>query len=101
VKAAVVHMVPPGAISAAIDEALKRNDLRKALALAKIQALLSPASTASWDTYGKINYCLGERALASTYEAQCKKLDPKYASGQVLWEKQWQYYQSRQAKGIE
>jgi hypothetical protein len=95
VKAAVVHVVPAGAISAAVDEALKRNDLRKALALAKIQALLNPSSAGSWDTYGKIYYFLGERELASTYEAQCKKIDPKHTSGQAVWEKQWRDYQSR------
>ncbi|MBT1697086.1 hypothetical protein KK083_09385 [Fulvivirgaceae bacterium PWU4] len=94
VSAAVVNMVPPGAISAAVDEALKKNDLRKALALAKIQALLNPSSAASWNTFGKIYYFLGERALASMYEAQCKKIDPKYSSGLTVWEKQWQDHQA-------
>jgi hypothetical protein len=95
VRAALVNAVPLSTFSTVINEALKKNDLPQALSFAKIQALLNPSDAASWDTYGKIYYFLGEKELAKVYEAQSKKINPHYApSGQTVWEKEWQTYQA-------
>ncbi|MGN6567919.1 MAG: hypothetical protein ACTHJ0_08205, partial [Flavipsychrobacter sp.] len=78
--------IPGGILNGAVYTALKKNELKQALALARLQALINPANPNSWDTYGEVCYFLGETRLAKRYEAQSKKIDKEFTQGgEATW----------------
>src|SRR5690606_21852932 len=58
--------IPYSIVNMAVYEALRRNELGKALGIARLQVLLNPSSANSWDTYGEVYYFMGELKMAKT-----------------------------------
>ena len=82
------HM-PYSIINMAVYATLQHKELRKALALARLQALANPADPNVWDTYGEVYYFLGENKLAKKYELQSKRIDKAFTEGgELTWNKE-------------
>lgn len=88
--------IPVNSINRAIYTALERKDLQKALALARIQALLVPSDPNAWDTFGEVYYVLGNMQLAKRYEMQSRRIDKDFnIGGETVWEKDLKDFQKR------
>ncbi len=80
--------IPPSIINTAVYNLLRKNQLTKALAFARLQTLLNPSDANSWDTYGEVYYFMGNLQMAEYYEKQSKKIQPEYSGGGVeVWKK--------------
>ncbi|MBN9485107.1 MAG: hypothetical protein J0H46_17270 [Bacteroidetes bacterium] len=94
----VVHYVmdngiPLSILNSAVYTCLKKHDLGKALAIARIQALVSPSTPNSWDTYGEVYWFMGDKKMAKHYEKQCKRIDKEFAvGGEGSWQKDLEEY---------
>ncbi len=88
--------IPASYLNRAVFAMVERKNLRKALALARLQALLTPADPNAWDTFGEIYYFLGETRLAKRYEAQSRRIDKSFTiGGEEAWKKDLEQYRRR------
>jgi len=88
--------IPGGILNSAVYRAIGANNLKQALALARLQALLSPANPNAWDTYGEVYYFLGETKLAKRYEAQSKLIDKTFdKGGEETWKHELEDFRKR------
>lgn len=96
VQALVRDAIPTPILNRAVYTSLTKKELRKAVAIARIQALLSPASANSWDTLGETYYVLGERELARHYQKQCIRIDKTLkGGGEEAWAKNLEDFQKK------
>jgi len=99
IKSLMANAIPYSILNRAVYTSLARKDLKKALALARVQALLIPSDPNSWDTYGEVYYFLGEMELAKKYEAQCRRIDKSFTvGGEQTWKKDLEEYKAKWAK---
>lgn len=102
VQAFIRDAVPTSILNRAVYTSLVKKELHKAVAIARIQALLSPASANSWDTLGEAYYFLGEKELARHYQRQLTRMDkvPK-GGGEKAWAKNLEDIQKKwRAEGL-
>lgn len=96
VKDLLMGAVPTSILNRAVYTSLEKRELKKALALARIQALLSPSNPNSWDTLGEVYYFLGERELAQHYERQSKRVNKEFKNGgEEVWKKELESFQKK------
>ena len=95
-KELVNNPVPLSIINRVVYTSLKNKDLPKALAFAKLQALLNPSDPNSWDTYGEVYYFLGETKMAKRYELQSTRIDKDFADGgEKVWKADLEDYRKK------
>lgn len=88
------NKVPYTILNLAVYEALKKNELQKALAIARLQVLINPSNANSWDTYGEVYYFMGMKKLAKKYEIECRRIDKGFSrGGEEVWERDLEIYQ--------
>lgn len=88
------HKIPYSIVNTAIYTLLKKHELSKALAVARLQALLNPSDPNVWDTYGEVYYFLGDKKMAEKYHTQCLKVDKEFTSGgPEVWQEDLESYQ--------
>lgn len=88
--------VPTSILNRAVYTTLERKELKQALGLAKIQALLNPADPNSWDTLGEIYYFLGEIEMARHYQRQSRRINKEFKiGGEEVWKKELQDFQKK------
>jgi hypothetical protein len=88
--------IPATYLNRAVYTLLGRKELTKALAMARLQALLLPSDPNSWDTYGEVYWFLGETALAKRYEAQSRRIDANFkAGGEEAWKRDLEEYRKK------
>ena len=98
-KEYVLHPMPLSIINRAVYTALKNKELKRAMALAKLQALLNPADPNSWDTYGETLYFSGDFKMAKRYELASKRIDKNYSDGgEKIWKQDLNDYQQKWTK---
>jgi hypothetical protein len=98
-KYLIRSVMPVSILNSAVYTSLRRQDLRKALSIARIQALYSPANPNSWDTFGEVYYFLGEYDLAKRCERQSRLIDKNYTqAGEESWKKDLEEYKRRWEK---
>jgi hypothetical protein len=91
--------MPVSILNSAVYTSLRKQDLQKALAIARIQALYYPADPNSWDTFGEVYYFLGEYDLAKRCERQSRLIDKNYTqAGEESWKKDLEEYKKRWQK---
>ncbi len=95
----LTNAIPTSILNRAVYASVEKGDVKKALALARIQALLSPTDPNSWDTLGEMYYFLGETELAKHYERQSTRIDKNFvAGGEKAWKKELQDFQRKWAE---
>lgn len=77
--------IPTTIMNSAVYDRLRKNDLHKALALARLQALLAPSDANVWDTYAEAHYFLGNTTLARRYSEQSKRINKDAPGGEAAW----------------
>lgn len=77
--------IPATVMNSAVYDRLRAGDLGKALALARLQAMLSPSDANAWDTYAEAHYFLGNITLAKRYSAESKRIDKSAPGGEESW----------------
>ena len=98
IKSMMDKKMPNSIILGAVYTSLKKNDLEKALAVAKIFAFMNPSDPNVWDTLGEAYYFLGEKQLAKKYEIQSKRIDKTFTQGgESSWEKDLKEYSQQWA----
>ncbi|MBS1690261.1 MAG: hypothetical protein JSS96_16140, partial [Bacteroidetes bacterium] len=91
--------IPGSILNGAVYAAMKKNELKHALALARLQALMTPANPNSWDTYGEVYYFLGETKLAKRYETQSKRIDKDFKQGgEETWKRDLEDFKKQWAE---
>jgi tetratricopeptide (TPR) repeat protein len=91
--------IPYSILNGAVYSALAKRDLRKALALARIQALYNPSDPNVWDTFGEVYYFLGETKLARKYELQSARINKDFKGGEEVWKKELEGFQKKWGGG--
>ncbi|MBS1779383.1 MAG: hypothetical protein JST70_08650 [Bacteroidetes bacterium] len=93
------NSIPISIVNSAVYTCLKKHDLDKALAIARIQALISPSNPNSWDTYGEVYWFMGDKKMAKRYEKQCKLINKEFTlGGEASWEKDLSEYRQMWAE---
>lgn len=89
------NRIPYSIVNMAVYEALRRNELGKALGIARLQVLLNPSSANSWDTYGEVYYFMGELKMAKKYEAESRRIDKSFEQGgEAAWKQDLESYRA-------
>jgi hypothetical protein len=91
----LVKKIPVSMLNGNVYSCLRKKDLERAHAFAKLQALIAPADPNAWDTLGEVNFILGRQYFADNYHAQSMKLDPLFTSGGTeAWTKSLKEYET-------
>ncbi|MEO5931621.1 MAG: hypothetical protein ABIR47_16925 [Candidatus Kapaibacterium sp.] len=91
--------IPFSILNGAVYSALAKQDLRKALALARLQALYNPSDPNAWDTFGEVYYFLGETKLARKYEIQSTRINKDFKGGEEIWKKDLEDFRKKWGGG--
>jgi hypothetical protein len=90
---------PQSILNRAVFIALNKHEQKKALAIARLQALMNPSDPNAWDTFGEVYYCMGEKELAKMYEMQSKRIDKNFnQGGEKTWETDLRDFQAKWEK---
>ncbi|MDB5036403.1 MAG: hypothetical protein JWQ98_3644 [Chlorobi bacterium] len=95
IKYLAENHVPYSILNNAVYSALSKHDLKKALALARLQALVNPSDPNVWDTFGEVYYFLGEIKLARKYETQSTRIDRNFKAGEQVWKKELEDFRKK------
>lgn len=88
------NKIPYSILNGAVYTLLRKHDLSKALAVARLQVLLNPSNPNVWDTYGEVYYFLNNKKMAQRYHDQCLKIDKNFTiGGEDVWQKDLESYQ--------
>lgn len=88
--------LPSMVLNNAVYRALDKKQLRKALHLARLNALCNPSDPNAWDTLGETYYFLEEKELAKHYEQQSRRINKEYSSGgEKVWQEDLEKYQAQ------
>ncbi len=89
------NMIPYSVLNSAVYNRLRHKDFSKALAIARLQALINPSNPNVWDTYGEVYYFMGELKLAKKYEQQSKRIDKEFTQGgEATWKRDLETYKA-------
>jgi hypothetical protein len=87
--------IPFSIVNGNVYSNLRKRDLDRALAFAKLQVLINPSDANAWDTLGEVNFFMGRPELANAYHKQSIRNDPAFTAGGALaWEKSLKEYQA-------
>lgn len=88
------NTIPVYLLNEAVYTTLRNQNLNKALALARLQALINPSDPNVWDTFGEVYYFMGEQKLAKKYATQTTRIDKNFkGGGEQTWQKDLEDYQ--------
>jgi hypothetical protein len=94
-KAFVINPTAHSVFNKVVYSCLEKQQLRRALGYAKLQALLYPSDPNSWDTYGEVYYFLGEIKVAKRMEIQSTRIDKDFKAGEKTWQEDLEEYKKK------
>ncbi len=93
IKEIMARRIPKYMINRLIYKLLMQKELEKALALAKVQTMLTPSDPNVWDTLGETYYFLGEYDLAKKYGGMCLIINKEFTvGGEPAWKKDFEEF---------
>lgn len=95
-EATIRQQIPASILNGCVYRALTAQQLDRALALAQLQAQVSPADPNAWDTLGEVYFFLNQPEVARHYEQQVRRMAPAFTQGgAAAWAKDLAEYQQK------
>ena len=86
---AIANKTPTGIFNTLAYQSLSADKLLRAVAYARIQALLNPSDPNVWDTLGEMYWATGQLDIARHYDRQARLISPAFKEGgEVAWVKE-------------
>jgi hypothetical protein len=88
--------IPASIFNSEVYASLRKKDFERALVFAQYQTLINPSDPNAWDTLGEVHYFMDNKAVAKSYEKQCRKIFPAFKNGgELVWQSDFVEYAKR------